>query len=54
MVVHVPDCDKTVRVTISIGLAWAGPETELEELVKTADERLYRAKESGRNKVVYD
>jgi diguanylate cyclase len=42
----------TIQVTISIGIATA-PEhgSELRALVKAADEALYRAKETGRNKV---
>jgi diguanylate cyclase (GGDEF)-like protein len=42
----------TIQVTISIGIATA-PEhgNELRALVKAADEALYRAKETGRNKV---
>lgn len=42
----------TIGVKISIGIATA-PEhgTELKALVKAADEALYRAKETGRNKV---
>ncbi len=37
-------------VTVSIGLA-RGPMDSFAELVKRADEALYRAKESGRNLV---
>lgn len=46
--------DQTVRVTISVGVtAYPEPDAANEqELVKRADEALYRAKESGRNRVV--
>lgn len=42
-----------IRVTISVGVASIldGPET-LEELMKLSDENLYKAKRSGRNRVV--
>ena len=45
--------DGPVPVTVSIGVAWA-PEHGLtrDDLVKTADDALYRAKEGGRNQVV--
>jgi two-component system cell cycle response regulator len=44
--------DVTIEVKISIGIATA-PEhgSEIRALVKAADEALYRAKETGRNKV---
>lgn len=40
-----------IPVTISIGVA-SGPAENLEALISRADERLYAAKESGRNQVV--
>ena len=42
-------------VTVSIGLAVieAGPNAELERLVETADQALYTAKKSGRNRCHY-
>jgi diguanylate cyclase (GGDEF)-like protein len=40
-----------LRVTVSIGLA-AGPVASTEDLVRQADEALYRAKAAGRDRVV--
>jgi diguanylate cyclase (GGDEF)-like protein/PAS domain S-box-containing protein len=40
------------HITVSIGLARFGTADTIETLVKRADEALYEAKESGRNKVV--
>lgn len=50
----VADGDQSIRVTISIGIT-SYPELDVtgeQELVKRADEALYVAKETGRNKVV--
>jgi len=41
-----------LKVTISSGVASAEAGISLDELVKRADKALYKAKESGRNKVV--
>lgn len=44
---------KTLAVTVSIGMAGFPKDgTAAEDLVKVADQRLYQAKESGRNRVV--
>ena len=43
--------DLTIMVTMSFGVA-CQPELPQDDLLKIADERLYYAKESGRNKVV--
>ncbi|HKI60501.1 MAG TPA: GGDEF domain-containing protein, partial [Mariprofundaceae bacterium] len=50
----VTDGDQVIHVTISIGVT-SYPELEVagdQDLVKCADEALYLAKESGRNKVI--
>lgn len=45
--------DQPERITVSIGVAsYPQDETSYENLVKQADEALYRAKELGRNRVV--
>jgi len=45
--------DVSVRITISLGVAAADKKTdEFDMILRNADEALYRAKESGRNKVV--
>jgi len=45
---------KTVKkITVSIGLTVCNGYSEKEKLLKKVDEALYKAKESGRNKVVY-
>jgi diguanylate cyclase (GGDEF)-like protein len=46
-------CFVTVRhVTVSIGVTMLRPEDSIDSFVKRADEGLYEAKETGRNKVV--
>jgi diguanylate cyclase (GGDEF)-like protein len=42
---------KTIPVTISCGVTWI-PEESLEEMIRKADQMLYRAKQEGRNRVV--
>ncbi len=44
----------SLRVTVSIGVACAASDTTVDELIEKADAALYKAKEEGRNKVVYD
>ena len=46
--------EKIVRVTISIGVARAGGDVPLEELIRRADVCLYQAKTGGRNRVVFE
>ncbi len=41
-----------IEVTISIGAAMFEPDMTRDDLVQSADEKLYRAKRAGRNKVV--
>jgi diguanylate cyclase (GGDEF)-like protein len=40
------------KVTVSIGVAGLGPEMSTEELIQEADEAHYRAKQTGKNRVV--
>ena len=43
----------TLRVTVSVGVAEFGRDGScLEDVIKAADERIYRAKAAGRNRVV--
>jgi len=46
------DADRPIRVTVSVGLAGVEPEYDVERFIAAADRRLYRAKSSGRNRVV--
>jgi diguanylate cyclase (GGDEF)-like protein len=46
------DDGDTIRVTVSVGVAEAQAPYDKKELISQADQALYRAKESGRNKVV--
>lgn len=46
-------CDQPARVTISIGLALSREEGSADKLLGLADRRLYRAKEQGRNRVIW-
>ena len=45
--------DKTIKVTVSIGVA-TGDSNSVERVLCTADDRLYHAKKSGRDRVVSD
>ncbi|WP_022846674.1 diguanylate cyclase [Desulfurobacterium sp. TC5-1] len=42
---------REVRITVSLGVAERKPGESLEEVIKKADEALYRAKKGGRNRV---
>lgn len=46
-----PKDQKTVSVTVSIGVATRAPKQSFEQALKVADEALYRAKKKGRNNV---
>lgn len=49
---EIEDIEKTVQVTISIGVAQGRASTDTpEEVIKEADQLLYKAKEAGRNQV---
>lgn len=45
---------RTLSVTVSAGLALGEPGEAVERTLERADQALYRAKEKGRNQVVYD
>ena len=40
----------TIRTTVSIGGALAGPDVSIEELLRQADRRVHTAKSNGRNR----
>ena len=42
----------SLRCTVSIGVAELGAGQDLRDLLRIADERLYRAKQQGRNRLV--
>ncbi len=42
-----------IELTVSSGVSERKTQASLDNVVKTADDRLYKAKETGRNKVVY-
>jgi len=44
--------EQKINVSMSFGVCSSAPELSMDELVKKADDNLYRAKEAGRNKVV--
>ena len=43
--------EQALKVTVSIGVAGLGPGMRTEDLIKEADEALYRAKQAGKNRV---
>ena len=43
---------KQISVTVSMGIACSAETYEYQELLNKADERLYKAKENGRNQVI--
>ncbi len=50
----IPFQDAKINITISGGVITSSEVKDQEDLVNLADERLYRAKESGRNQFIYD
>jgi diguanylate cyclase (GGDEF)-like protein len=46
--------DKAFRITVSIGVAYTVGDTQMtsQELIRQADEKLYQAKQQGRNRVI--
>ena len=44
---------KKITVSASFGIAYAAPPNDIERATKYADEALYQAKNSGRNKTVF-
>ncbi len=46
-----PPDQATLSVTISIGVAESQPKSDIEDVLRNADEALYRAKRAGRNRI---
>ena len=46
--------DHNIKVTMSGGLASSAEIGNLEDLINLADERLYKAKEGGRNQIIFN
>lgn len=44
---------KEIKITASFGVKEVKPDEPVDKIIKEADEKLYKAKESGRNKVIY-
>lgn len=44
--------NKTIKITVSIGICMSSSEKNLKDMIKDADKALYEAKEQGRNRVV--
>ena len=45
---------KKISVTVSMGIACSSESLNMQDILDTADKRLYEAKESGRNKVIFN
>jgi len=51
--IRIPTKNKTVKVTLSVGIAGIPDDTtNMDELMKLADEALYRAKHEGKNRII--
>ena len=51
--IRIPTKNKTVKVTLSVGIASIPDDTtNMDELMKLADEALYRAKHEGKNRII--
>ena len=46
--------DKAINATVTIGVTICKNTTDIEAIIKNADEMLYNGKEQGRNRVVFD
>lgn len=46
--------DKTIRITVTIGLTFYKKHMSVDELLKEVDSLLYAGKEAGRNKLIYN
>ena len=42
-----------IKVTVSIGVSEYNNESSIQAAIELADQNLYKAKESGRNKTIY-
>jgi diguanylate cyclase (GGDEF)-like protein len=49
---HTTEDGETIKVTISLGIAQAHAPYDKKDLISAADQALYRAKDTGRNRVV--
>lgn len=45
--------EQDIKVTMSFGVSAADKELNVDKLIKSADEKLYKAKSDGRNRVIY-
>ncbi len=50
---EIPYEDKSIRVTMTFGLAEYDFKRTVEENIKVADDKLYQGKESGRDRIIY-
>jgi diguanylate cyclase (GGDEF)-like protein len=48
----IPTADRTISITLSIGVTLAHPGESTDALIARADDAMYEAKKSGRNQVV--